>query len=1038
MKHCLIALLCIVCAASVSAGPASPARATVIEKGVAYKTYPFSDPNPIAVRGKTYPYFRFDGFTDKAEERVWNVVELENDYVVVTIMPEIGGKIWGATDKTTGKPFIYDNGVVKFRDIALRGPWTSGGIEFNYGVVGHAPTTSHPVDYMTRENADGSASCIIRMLDLLTRTTWSVEIRLPADKAWFETNSFWHNGTAMTQPYYNWTNSGVEATEDLEFVYPGTMVIRHDGTIHDWPYDKEYGKDISKWRENNFISSKSYHITGTHDKYFGTWWAGSGLGMLHYSERDDKIGRKMFSWALSDQGDIWKELLTDNSGQYVELQSGRLFNQNMVTSVLTPYKQTGFAPYGTDVWKEYWFPYHATGGVADASLKGVINLNETAAGTEIAFSPLGKMDGALRVYDKSGKETASFTFSCEPGEPFREEIKMAKNSIGRITLDKDELWTSDDKTLSRPMTAPENFDWDTAYGQWVRGQYLVWLRNYADAEPFALKSLEYDPHYVPGLNLMSTLCFNRLDYQGAFDYAVRALAVDTYDGEANYLMGCAAVKLGKPYDAMDGFEVAAITAEYRSAACTQLAKLYLKKERYAEADEYAQKSVAGNMFNIEGYKTAYLANILSGGKSEAAAILILKTIETLDPLNEFARFEKYFADRTQDNLTAFQSMIRNEMTVQSYLELGVWYHSIGQADRARTVLSLSPGDAETAYWLAYLSEDAGLLQKADASDLSFVFPFREESVPVLEWAAGQSGNWRSAYLLALMHYSRNNDAAALELLNAQGMKPGFAPFYITRAQLETDKTRQETDYKKAVELAPAEWRYTHALTKFYMQEWENQKALSVIEKFNRKKSGHFPTQMLYVRTLIRNGEYAKAEKALAGTYILPFEGAKDGFNLQEHIKLMLAVDMMKKNRNGAAIVKIEEARVWPRNLGVGKPYDNVIDTRLEDWLSFVAAERGGLTKERELYLQRLIAPNVSTASWYMLFQSAAMSVEGRTAEARDLADKWLAAQKDESVRRRGEEFLETVKRGEYASDAALEQYRPVIRRITGDEDSRLF
>ena len=104
--------------------------------------------------------------------------------------------------------------------------------------------------------------------------------------------------------------------------------------------------------------------------------------MMHYSERDDKPGRKMFSWALSDQGDIWEELLTDNAGQYVELQSGRLFNQNMVTSVLTPYKQTGFAPYGTDMWTEYWFPYHGTEGAADVTLKGVVNLKGTESGTE--------------------------------------------------------------------------------------------------------------------------------------------------------------------------------------------------------------------------------------------------------------------------------------------------------------------------------------------------------------------------------------------------------------------------------------------------------------------------------------------------------------------------------------------------------------------------------------------------------------------------------------------------------------------------------
>lgn len=1035
MKTCPITLLCLACTVCLSAAGESP-RAIVQEKSAAFKTYPFSDPNPVAVRGKTYPYFRFDGFTDNAEERVWNIVELENDYVVVTVMPEIGGKIWGATDKTSGKPFIYDNGVVKFRDIALRGPWTSGGIEFNYGVVGHSPTTSHPVDYLTRENEDGSASCIIRMLDLLTRTTWSVEIRLPADKAWVETNSFWHNGSGITQPYYNWTNSGVEATQDLEFVYPGTMVVRHDGTIHDWPYDKEYGKDISKWRENDFLWSKSYHIVGTHDKYFGAWWADSGLGMLHYSERDDKPGRKMFSWALSDQGDIWKELLTDDSGQYVELQSGRLFNQNMVTSVLTPYKQTGFAPYGTDVWKEYWFPYHGTGGAANANLRGVVNLKETAAGTEIAFSPLGKEDGTLYVYDKAGKEIAAIAAVCEPGKPFVTEIKAPKNEISRITLGKEELWADADKTLSRPMTAPEGFEWETAYGQWVRGQYLVWLRNYADAEPFARKSIGYDPGFVPGLNLMSAICFNRLDYQGAFDYAMRALAVDTYDGEANYLMGCAAMKLGRLYDAMDGFEIAAVTDEYRSAACTRLAKLYLKNGQYAEADEYAQKSVVRNMHNIEGYKAGYIANVFRGDEKQAA--YNLGAIENLDPLNEFVRFEKYFADPTGDNLTAFRSMIRNEMAVQSYLELAVWYHSAGLDDRARTVLSLSPGDAETAYWSAYLSKDARLLEKADASDVSFVFPFREESVPVLEWAAAESGDWRSSYLLALIHYSRNNDETALELLNRQGMEPGFAPFYITRAELEPDRARRENDYKKAVELEPGQWRYAHALTKFHMQGKEDAKALAVIENFNRRHRGHFPTEILYVRALIRSNEYARAEKILAGTHILPFEGAKDGVNLQKHIKLMLAVDMMKKNRNRAAIAKIEEAKLWPRNLGVGKPYDNVIETRLEDWLSFAAAERGGLAAERERYLQQLIVSDVNAVSWHTLFQSAAMSIDGRRKEAQELAEKWSAVQKDDSARRRGEEFLETVQRGEYASDAALELCRPVIRGITGGEDSRLF
>ena len=102
---------------------------TVKENSKAFKTYPFSDPDPVARMGAIYPYFRFDGYSDKPIDKAWKVVELENEFIQVMILPEIGGKIWSAVEKSTGKPFIYYNHVVKFRDIAMRGPWTSGGID---------------------------------------------------------------------------------------------------------------------------------------------------------------------------------------------------------------------------------------------------------------------------------------------------------------------------------------------------------------------------------------------------------------------------------------------------------------------------------------------------------------------------------------------------------------------------------------------------------------------------------------------------------------------------------------------------------------------------------------------------------------------------------------------------------------------------------------------------------------------------------------------------------------------------------------------
>src|SRR5690625_3458098 len=88
---------------------------TIKEYQKTFTTYPFSQPNPVPNPTNIYPYFRFDGFTDKPVKKKWKIVELENDFIKVWIMPQIGGKIWTAIDKKNGKPFIYDNDVVKFR-----------------------------------------------------------------------------------------------------------------------------------------------------------------------------------------------------------------------------------------------------------------------------------------------------------------------------------------------------------------------------------------------------------------------------------------------------------------------------------------------------------------------------------------------------------------------------------------------------------------------------------------------------------------------------------------------------------------------------------------------------------------------------------------------------------------------------------------------------------------------------------------------------------------------------------------------------------
>jgi hypothetical protein len=187
--------------------------AMIAEEEKVIKTYPFAEPDPVPILAKSkargsssrlYPYFFFDKFSHTSIDKTWKVVRMENPYIEVYVLPEVGGKVYGAIEKSTKKEFIYLNHVIKFREIALRGPWTSGGIEFNFGVVGHTPACATPVDYLLRENPDGSVSCIVGTMDLPSRTRWSVTITLPTDKAFFETNALWYNPSPLNQSYYCW------------------------------------------------------------------------------------------------------------------------------------------------------------------------------------------------------------------------------------------------------------------------------------------------------------------------------------------------------------------------------------------------------------------------------------------------------------------------------------------------------------------------------------------------------------------------------------------------------------------------------------------------------------------------------------------------------------------------------------------------------------------------------------------------------------------------------------------------------------------
>lgn len=934
-------------------------NAFIHEYNKTFTTYPFSDPNPIPSFTKIYPYYRFDGFTNTSIQKEWKVVELENDYIKLLILPEIGGKIWSAIEKSTGKSFIYYNHSVKFRDIAMRGSWTSGGIEANYGIIGHTPNCATPIDYTTQKNHDGSVSCIIGALDLLTRTYWTMEINLPKDKAYFTTKSFWFNTNSIEQPYYRWMNTGIKAKGNLQFMYRGNHYLGHEGEYSDWPINKQNGKNISFYENNNFGGYKSYHVFGKYTDFFGAYWHDDDFGIARYASHDEKAGKKIWIWGLSQQGIIWEKLLTDTDGQYVEIQSGRLFNQTAEKSTFTPFKHKGFSPYATDVWTEYWYPVLNTKGFIEANEYGTLNVKYENGWLKIYFNPVQKINDTLEVKE-GDKIIYSKKIQLYPLKTFVDSVKIIIDpNYLVITLGVNKLiYTSkpDAYNLSRPLNTSKDFDWNSAYGLYLEGKEFSDEKMYDSAENKLHASLSLDHNFIPALVKMSELMYRNTRYDKALQFAESALSINTNDGSPNYYYGIINAKLGKVVDAMDGFDIASLSVEYKSAAYTELSRLYLKEKNFDKAFLYASKALDFNRYNIETLKIQ--AIIFRNQNNYANADQVLNVILSFEPLNHFAQFEKYLWQPSDENKNLFTSLIRDEQPQQTYLELAINYYNKGYEDECEKVLQFSPANALADYWLAFLQYKKdkifpALLEKANNVSPAFVFPFRSEDEEVFLWAIKESKNWRLKYYLALLYRDRNRIDESKKLFMQCGNEPDFAPFYAARAAMIMGATDEE-DLKKSTQLDKEEWRYYKLLGEYYISHNQNEKSLNIVEPFYHTHSKNYIMGMLYAKVLLLNKRYKGCSELLSQINILPFEGATVGRELYREAELMQAIEKMKNKNYTKALLFINDAKKWSQNLGVGKPYHEDLDERLEDWMSYLCYQQIGKKKEAQESLQQII------------------------------------------------------------------------------------
>ncbi len=311
---------------------------------------------------------------------------------------------------------------------------------------------------------------------------------------------------------------------------------------------------------------------------------------------------------------------------------------------------------------------------------------------------------------------------------------------------------------------------------------------------------------------LAEVLFRNAQYNEAMDQVNMALSIDTYRPHSNYVAGNIYRATGDYINAMESFGWAARSMEFRSAAFSQMSELALGKGKYSESNQLAGKALDYNKYNITALQVKAIIARKTG--DNLRAVNTLSSLLAIDPLNHLAHYE--LSIHHDDYLLS--EHFRSELSDQTYMELAVAYYNKGQEEEAKEILS-TIDNTVAKLWLAYLeqtdtAQSARLLAESKTAPIKFVFPYRSETIPVLEWAAKQDTHWKFKY-----YRGKNRQSEATKLMSSCGADPDDAVFYLTRASMSSiDGSDALQDLQQAMNLSPERWRVWSELIMYHSKK----------------------------------------------------------------------------------------------------------------------------------------------------------------------------------------------------------------------------
>lgn len=945
-------------------------RVQVWEEKITIPTYGIGKPekNPIFLEnrvyqgssGVVYPHPVIEKILDDKEDKVYHALFLENAYLKIMILPELGGRIQMAFDKIRNRHFIYYNQVIKPALVGLTGPWISGGIEFNWPQH-HRPSTFDPIDYTIEEHSDGSKTVWVSEVERMFRTKGMAGFRLYPDKAYLEINAKLYNRTPFPQTFLWWANPAVKVNDDYQSVFPPDVnaVFDHGKRdVSEFPiakgtyYKVDYSKGVDISRYKNIPVPTSYMAIKSKYDFMGGYEHDTKGGLLHVANHHVSPGKKQWTWGKGEFGFAWDRNLTDEDGPYIELMTGVFTDNQPDFSWIQPFEERTFT--------QYFMPYSELGVVKNATKDAFVNLeiNGSAINIKLYTSAAHQQARVILLYNE--QEIWTDYISIAPETPYDnvitkeisqpEKLKiLLVSAAGNILVQYQPEATvkKDIPAAAKPALEPGAI---TSIEQlFLTGLHIEQYRHATfKATDYYQEALRREPGDVRCNNAMGLWLLKRAQFNEAEKYFNAAIETLTernpnpYDGEPYFNLGLCLYYLERYDEAFDAWYKCTWNVAWQDAAYLNLARIACSKNNFDEALELVNKSLNRNYTSAVArhLKTIILRKL----NRVAEALQLADESLQLDKFNVGCIYEEHLLyqaltqkEKADERLQHVHTIARRY--VHNYIEYALDYAHAGFYREAGSLLAsiVTTGDVYPMvhYLLGYFEVKSGdakaavhYYNLAAKSKADYCFPNRIEEAVALQTAITHNSNDAKApYYLGNFWYANRQYSEAIAAWElSRKLDPSFPTVHRNLAlayhNKRSDSSAALLSLETAFSLDTTDARVLMELDQLYKKlNKSHAERLALLEQYIALTESRDDLYLERITLYNLTGDHAKALALISSRKFHPWEGGEGKVVGQYLVCLLeLVKTAIAEGKVEQALNYLERAQVYPHNLGEGKLY----------------------------------------------------------------------------------------------------------------------